>query len=144
MSNIKLGQIANLSFDAIPFLEIPALVTKIAPFGETVQGMVRYPVTVTLSEKPSSVMLGMTSYVKIITEVQNEALAVPIDAIKFDDEGEYVMVFNESSNQQRRVSVESGIIQGDQVVVTGDLTVNQKVVIFVPKPTDSGNPFERD
>ena len=89
-------------------------------------------------------MLGMTSYVKIITEVQNESLAVPIDAIKFDDEGEYVMVFNESSNQQRRVSVESGIIQGDQVVVTGDLTVNQKVVIFVPKPTDSGNPFERD
>ena len=144
VSNIKLGQIANLSFDAIPFLEIPALVTKIAPFGETVQGLVRYPVTVTLSEKPSSVMLGMTSYVKIITEVQNEALAVPIDAIKFDDEGEYVMVFNESSNQQRRVSVESGIIQGDQVVVTGDLTVNQKVVIFVPKPTDSGNPFERD
>ncbi|MDP6770344.1 MAG: hypothetical protein QF704_06575, partial [Anaerolineales bacterium] len=84
---------------------------------------------------------GMTSYVEIVTEVQKEALAVPIDAVQYDDEGEYLMVFNTSSKEQTRVTIESGVIQGDQVVVNGDLLPGQLVVIFTPTPTNSGSPF---
>jgi multidrug efflux pump subunit AcrA (membrane-fusion protein) len=86
-------------------------------------------------------MLGMTSYVKIVIEVQQKVLAVPIDAVQYDDEGEYVMVFNRSSRDQTRVTIESGVIQGDQVVVSGDLRPGQQVVSFTPKPTESGSPF---
>ncbi len=138
---VKIGQTASVTFDALSYVEVPALVTHIAPFGETIQGLVRYPVTVTLSEQADGIMLGMTSYVEIVTEVQKEALAVPIDAVQYDDEGEYLMVFNTSSKEQTRVTIESGVIQGDQVVVNGDLLPGQLVVIFTPTPTNSGSPF---
>ena len=141
VNGIKIGQPASVTFDAMSYIEVDALVTHIAPFGETVQGLVRYPVTVTLSEQSDGVMLGMTSYVQIVTEVLEEELAVPIDAVQYDDEGEYVMLFDTSSQEQTRVTIESGVIQGDQVIVRGDLQPSQQVVIFTPKPTDSGSPF---
>ncbi len=141
VNGIEIGQPAIVTFDAMSYTEVRALVTNIAPFGETVQGLVRYPVTVTLRNQSEGVMLGMTSYVKIVTEVLEEELAVPIDSVKYDDEGEYVMLFDTSSNEQTRVTIESGVIQGDQVIVRGDLQPGQQVVIFTPKPTDSGSPF---
>ena len=83
----------------------------------------------------------MTANVQIVQEVLRDALAVPIDAIQYDDEGEYVMLFNGLGKEQTRVAVKSGVIQGAQVVVIGDLLPRQKVVIFTPKPTESGSPF---
>lgn len=141
VNGIKVGQPASLTFDAMSNIEVSALVTSIAPFGEIVQGLVRYPVTITLNEQVDGLMLGMTSYVKIVIEVQQKVLAVPIDAVQYDDEGEYVMVFNRSSRDQTRVTIESGVIQGDQVVISGDLRPGQQVVSFTPKPTESGSPF---
>ena len=141
VNGIEIGQPAIVTFDAMSYTEVRALVTNIAPFGETVQGLVRYPVTVTLRNQSEGVMLGMTSYVKIVTEVLEEELAVPIDSVQYDDEGEYVMLIDTSSDEQTRVTIESGVIQGDQVIVRGDLQPGQQVVSFTPKPTDSGSPF---
>ena len=136
-----MGQSVKLTFDAIPETEVAGDVTEVAPYGETVQGLVRYPVTVTLRDTKSEILLGMTANVQIVQEVLRDALAVPIDAIQYDDEGEYVMLFNGLGKEQTRVAVKSGVIQGAQVVVIGDLLPRQKVVIFTPKPTESGSPF---
>ncbi len=141
VNGIKVGQSAKLTFDALPESEVPGDVTHVAPYGETVQGLVRYPVTVTLRDTKPEILLGMTANVQIVTEVLEDALAVPIDAIQYDDEGEYVMLFNGLGKDQTRVAVKSGVIQGDQVVVIGELLPGQKVVIFIPKPTESGSPF---
>ena len=141
VSGILLGQPTNLTFDALPSVELAAEVTHVAPYGETVQGLVRYPVTVTLKDKSPDLMLGMTANVQIVTEVLRDALAVPIDAVQYDDEGEYVMALNGLDRDQTRVPVKSGVIQDDQVVVIGELRPGQKVVIFTPKPTESGSPF---
>ena len=141
VNGVKVGQSVKLTFDAIPETEVAGDVTEVAPYGETVQGLVRYPVTVTLRDTKSEILLGMTANVQIVQEVLRDALAVPIDAIQYDDEGEYVMLFNGLGKEQTRVAVKSGVIQGAQVVVIGDLLPRQKVVIFTPKPTESGSPF---
>jgi multidrug efflux pump subunit AcrA (membrane-fusion protein) len=85
----------------------------------------------------------MTAYVQIVTEVLQDALAVPIDAVQYDDEGEYVMLLEFPDRQQTRVAVVSGVIQDDQVVISGELKPGQTVVIFTPQPTESGSPFGR-
>ena len=141
VSGIKVGQSAKLTFDALPESEVAGDVTHVAPYGEIVQGLVRYPVTVSLKDVKPEILLGMTANVHIVTEILQDALAVPIDAIQYDDEGEYVMLFNGLGKDQTRVAVKSGLIQGDQVVVIGELQPRQKVVIFTPKPTESGSPF---
>ena len=138
---ISIGQPAILSFDALPSMELDASVTHVAQYGDIVQGLVRYPVTVTLSENTPNLMLGMTSHVQIVTDVLQDALAVPIDAVQYDDEGEYLMIFNGFSDPHTRVSIESGVIQGEHVVVNGEIEAGQKVILFTPKPTESGSPF---
>ena len=141
VNGIRVGQSVNLTFDALPEAEVDGEVTHVAPYGETVQGLVRYPVTVTLRDAKPEILLGMTANVQIVTEVLRDALAVPIDAVQYDDEGEYVMLFNGLGRDHTRVAVKSGVIQGDQVVVIGELLPREKVVIFTPKPTESGSPF---
>ena len=143
VSGIRVGQPVSLTFDAVSGIEVAGEVTHVAPYGETVQGLVRFPVTVTLKEKGPEMLLGMTAYVQIVTEVLQDALAVPIDAVQYDDEGEYVMLLEFPDRQQTRVAVVSGVIQDDQVVISGELKPGQTVVIFTPQPTESGSPFGR-
>ncbi|MDP7346472.1 MAG: HlyD family efflux transporter periplasmic adaptor subunit, partial [Anaerolineales bacterium] len=141
VNGIRVGQPANLAFDAVFGVEVAGEVTHVAPYGETVQGLVRFPVTVTLKENGPEMLLGMTAYVRIITEVMQDALAVPIDAVQYDDEGEYVMLSGGPGREQTRVAVVSGVIQDEMVVVSGELRAGQRVVIFTPQPTQSGSPF---
>ena len=141
VNGIRVGQPANLTFDAVSGVEVAGEVTHVAPYGETVQGLVRFPVTVTLKENGPEMRLGMTAYARIITEVMQDALAVPIDAVQYDDEGEYVMLSGGPGREQTRVAVVSGVIQDEMVVVSGELRAGQRVVIFTPQPTQSGSPF---
>ncbi len=141
VNGIRVGQPANLTFDAVFGVEVTGEVTHVAPYGETVQGLVRFPVTVTLKENGPEMRLGMTAYARIITEVMQDALAVPIDAVQYDDEGEYVMLSGGPGREQTRVAVVSGVIQDEMVVVSGELRAGQRVVIFTPQPTQSGSPF---
>ncbi|HJO34274.1 MAG TPA: efflux RND transporter periplasmic adaptor subunit [Anaerolineales bacterium] len=141
VNGIRVGQPANLTFDAVSGVEVAGEVTHVAPYGETVQGLVRFPVTVTLKENGPEMLLGMTAYVRIVTEVMHDALAVPIDAVQYDDEGEYVMLSGGPGREQTRVAVVSGVIQDEMVVVSGELRAGQRVVIFTPQPTQSGSPF---
>ena len=141
VNGIRVGQPANLTFDAVFGVEVTGEVTHVAPYGETVQGLVRFPVTVTLKENGPEMRLGMTAYARIITEVMQDALAVPIDAVQYDDEGEYVMLSGGPGREQTRVAVVSGVIQDEMVVVSGELRAGQRVVMFTPQPTQSGSPF---
>jgi multidrug efflux pump subunit AcrA (membrane-fusion protein) len=97
-----------------------------------VQGLVRYTVRVDLDESDPRLFLNMTANAAIVTDVQENALAVPLDAVQFDDEGEYVTRVHPNGATER-VNIISGQTDGDLVFVTGDLTPGDQVQIFVPE-----------
>ena len=141
VTRVKAGQPVEVSFDALPDLTATGTVMEIARFGTTVQGLVRYSTLVKLKEAMQALALGMTGNVKIETEVLKDALAVPVDAVKFDEEGEYVMLKTAGGGEDKRVAIKTGLLQGDQILVTGDLKAGDTVIVYDAKPTESGSPF---
>ena len=90
VSLVSVGDPVTLTVDAWPDLSLAGQVARVETFGETVQGLLRYTVRVDLLESDPRLYLNMTANASIVTAVQEAALAVPLDAIQFDDGGEFV------------------------------------------------------
>jgi len=141
VSRVAVGDPVTLTVDAWPDLSLAGQVAAVETFGETVQGLVRYTVRVDLLESDPRLYLNMTANAQIVTEVREAALAVPLDAIQFDDQGEYVNRVRADGTLER-VNVISGETEGDLVYVTGDLAEGDRVQINAPATgPDNGFPF---
>jgi HlyD family secretion protein len=139
VGQIKVGDLVTVTLDSLPDLSLPGAVSQINPVGSTVQGLVKYTVRVDLTQTDPRVLLGMTANANIITEVTEGALAVPLDAVQLDDQGEFVNRVK-LGGALERVNVVSGEIQDDLVQVTGDLKVGDKVQVVAPQP-QRNSPF---
>jgi HlyD family secretion protein len=141
VTSIGVGDEVAITFDSLPNLNLNGTVQWINPVGETVQGLVRYTVRINLAQTDPSVLLNMTANVNIVTDLQEGALAVPLDAVQLDDAGEYVNRVN-ALGIVERVDVVSGAVQDDYVIVTGSLNPGDQVQLIQPVPTNNGGPFE--
>jgi len=138
--SIKPGNPAQITFSPLPDLVLSGTVMTIEPSGQTVQGLVKYSVRVNLNQPDPRVLLGMTANVNIVTASQANALAVPLDAVQLDTQGEYVNRVN-GPGLIERVPVVSGAVQDTLVIVKGNLKPGDKVQLIKPVPTSSGSPF---
>lgn len=140
VARIALGDEVNITFNSLSDLTLVGQVSNINPVGQTVSGLVRYTVTIDLPTADPRVLLGMTADTAIVTDVEQDALAVPIDAVQSDEQGEFVMRVKGTSGEVERVAVQSGVIQDDLVVVKGSLAVGDAVQIPAREPQNFG-PF---
>ncbi len=140
ITGIQVGDPVQVTFDPLADLTLEGVVAQINPLGEEQQGLVKYTVRVDLTKTDPRVLLGMTANVNIITDVQENALAVPIEAVQLDDAGEYVNRVR-ANGAVERVSVTSGQTQDDLVVVTGALSPGDVVQIPAPQPQQPQGPF---
>jgi len=138
--SIHPGNPAQVTFSPLPNLVLSGTVTSIEPSGQTVQGLVKYSVRVNLNQPDPRVLLGMTANVNIVTASEANALAVPLDAVQLDTQGEYVNRVN-GPGVIERVPVVSGAVQDTLVIVKGNLKPGDKVQLIKPVPTSSGSPF---
>lgn len=139
VGQISLGDPVSITVEALPTLELAGTVGAIQTFGETVQGLVRYNVRVDLAEADPRLYLSMTASAVIVTAVEDDALAVPLDAVQYDGAGEFVNRVGADGGVER-VNVTSGVIDGDWVTVRGDLAPGDTVQL-APPPLPSGGPF---
>lgn len=140
ITGIEVGDTVTITFDSLTDLNLAGTVAWIDPVGQTVQGLVRYTVRINSTETDPRVLLGMTANTNIVTDVQEGALAVPLDAVQLDDQGEFVNRVN-ALGAVERVNVVSGEVQGDFVIISGDLTPGETVQLIEPQPTNTGSPF---
>jgi len=66
-------------------------------------------------------------------------LAVPLDAVQSDNEGEYVERLKGDGTIER-VAVETGEVQGDLIVIRGSLSDGDTVQVPAQQP-ESNSPF---
>lgn len=138
IANVKLGNQAEVTLDAVPDLRLTGSVVSINPVGEVVGGLVKYTVRVELdSVQDAFLPLGSTANVVIKLSDAQAALAVPIVAIQNDSQGEYVWAVRDGAAV--RVDVAGGAIVGDLVVVTGALQEGESLQL-VDKAGDGFNP----
>ena len=138
---IASGNPVTLTLDAVPGLSLNGSVISIEPFGQTVQGLVRYNVRVDLGQTDPRLLLYMTANTIIVTDVQRNALAVPLAAIQYDNQGEFVNRVN-ATGALERINVTSGQTLNDLVVVKGSLKPGDKVVVIAATPAKAASgPF---
>ncbi len=140
VTSVSPGNPAQITFSSLPGLTVSGTVSSIQPLGQTVQGLVKYTVRVELVTTDPRVLLGMTANVNIVTATEANALAVPLDAVQLDKDGEYVNRVN-AAGQVERVPVVSGAVQDTLVLVKGNLQPGDTVQLIKPAPSTGGSPF---
>ena len=142
IANVKLGNQAEVTLDAVPGVVFSGEVTAINPVGENVSGLVKYTVRIDLDQTADEVFMPLGTTVNVVIQVKEAvaSLAVPITAIQNDGQGEYVLVVQADGSTQR-VDVVSGAIVDDQVVVTGELKEGDRIQTARASSFEAPNPF---
>lgn len=128
IANIKDGQPANITFDAISGKTYNGSVVKIVMAGSVSQGVVNYPITVQLTNADASVLPGMTASVDIVTAQAKNVLEVPNRAIHISSGQRTVTVLFQG--QQISVPVTVGLVGTSYTEITGSsLKAGDQVVL---------------
>ncbi len=126
-ANVKLGQKATLSFDALPNLTLAGTVDQIDVVGTVSQGVTTYNVQIGFNTDLNSVKPGMTVNTSIITDIKQDTLYVLNSAIKTQGNSSYVQVLNKDGSVSQmpvqtgiqndtNTEILSGVNEGDNVV----------------------------
>jgi len=138
LPQIKVGQTAQITFDALPGQTYTGHVIEVALAGVTTSGVVNYPVTVVLDQAgaDSPVRAGMTANVAITTEEHDNVLLVPNRAIKTSGRQRVVTVLKDG--KETPVNVTLGLSDNTQSEVTSGLNEGDVVVIQQATTVTSG------
>ena len=130
---VKLGQHANVTFDALTLDDIfDGEIIEIDPASTTIQDVVYYNIKLKLNTVDIRIKPGMSASINIKTAEKNDVLSIPARAIKTEENKKYVEVLQASDNTVKKVYITTGL-EGDEgmIEVLSGLTGNEKVVTFV-------------
>jgi len=82
IGNVKPGQVATVAVDAYANRVFEGIVEKVEPRAVVEQSVTMFPVLVSLSNDEGLLMPGMNGEVTVVVERQENALAVPMDAVR--------------------------------------------------------------
>ena len=136
---LSIGNPVEITLDAIPDTTFEGKVTAINPVGTSVNGLVKYPVTIKFNNEDAPLYFGATTNVTIMVSEPQDKIAVPLSAIQNDSEGEYVLRIVSEGNIER-VAIESFDLIGDLVTVTGNLKVGDLLQLQTPSSQIQAGP----
>lgn len=132
------GMKAAISVDVLPEKAFTGTVRMIEPVGKVSNGVVYYDVEVVLDQADAQIPLNATTQVSIQVGEPVTSLVVPATAVQSDTTGEYVQTVD--NGVTARVDVVSGtILSDDTVIVTGNLTPGQQVVLILSTSTNTSS-----
>ena len=117
-------------------------------YGSSSSSSTTYTVVIDVDNTAGKFMPGMTATISIKAQDKKGVLLVPNEALrfspsfnmeKFNDTG--VWILDKGAMQPRRVSVKMGIIGDNKTEVSGELTENDRVVIWEAVETNISSGF---
>lgn len=146
IGNIKVGQDATFTVDTYTNRTFTAHVSKISQTdtsntwdtngtstsssssSSSSASVIYYYVTLDVDDPDDVLRLGMTARVEINTAEKEDALVVPIAALKTNDNGSYVLRVN-ASGQTEQVPVTTGIYSDEYVEILSGLSEGDRVSV---------------
>lgn len=127
--NVKVGQEALITFDAIENYKFSGKIVSIDPAETEIQGAVYYETTIIFDKVDERIKSGMTANVLIKTETRDNALFVPVSAIRIKDNKKYVQILENKKtinrdvttgikNSEGMIEIVSGLEEGEQVMIS--------------------------
>lgn len=123
VANVKIGQKATLTFDAIENLTITGKVTEVDTVGTTSQGVVSYTLQILLDTQNDKIKDGMSVSAFIIVDSKQDILTVSSSAIKTSNGESYILIPAKGSYDTAKVGNSSGVTlktaPKQQIITTG-------------------------
>lgn len=155
IGNIKVGQDATFTVDTYINQTFTAHVSKISQTdtsntwdtngtstssssSSSSASVIYYYVTLDVDDPDDVLRLGMTARVEINTAEKEDALVVPIAALKTNDNGSYVLRVN-TSGQTEQVPVTTGIYSDEYVEILSGLSEGDSVSVSYNAPSKSSS-----
>ncbi len=92
ITQLKLGQKADITLDSVPNQHISGTVSQIAPLGTTVQNVTTFNVTILLDSPSPLLHASMNANVSIIINEAKNVLTIPSEAVRGNGDRKMVMV----------------------------------------------------
>jgi macrolide-specific efflux system membrane fusion protein len=128
VTQLKGGEKATMTFDAVSGLTIAGSVTAIDTVGTVTQGVVTYNVSVGFDATGTTVRPGMTVTAAIVTNVAPDVLYVPNGAVKTSGNGQYVQVISAVGQAPVRKTVTVGIATDTYTQIVSGVNEGENVV----------------
>ena len=125
--NIKKGQDALLTFDALPHKEVKGTVEYIGNSTTAVSGIQAYKIKIKIDDSSIVLKDGLSVNVDITTQMKNNVLAVPIESVFYHD-GKYYVDVVQSDNTIQRKEVETGISSDDYTEIISGLSEGDTIL----------------
>jgi RND family efflux transporter MFP subunit len=129
VTNIQVGQKAELTFDALPELTLIGTVSEIDSVGVETSNVVTFKVKIIFDEEDARIRPGMGVTGNIIKSQKENVLLVPNGSIKNENGQNYVEVRNLSTGKNDRVDVTIGESNDTNTEITSGLTLGQEIVV---------------
>lgn len=155
IGSVRIGQKATFTVDAYNGKTFTATVSKISQTdldnswntssstsssSSSSAAVIYYSVTLDVDDPEGLLMPSMTARVEIETANKDNALAVPLSALKTDSNGSYVVIVKKDGTTEN-CYVETGIYSDDNVEIVSGLSEGEAVSVAMAKKTstDSNN-----
>lgn len=131
IAKVKVGQEAETVLDSHPELTVPGKVSHIHYESVTVNNVTVYNVEITPNVVPDEFRSGMSATVDIIQNEKKNALTVPIEAVTYEGDAQYVTVKPINPQQQpEKRAVKTGITAEDKIEITEGLAPEDTILVF--------------
>ncbi|HPS21232.1 MAG TPA: efflux RND transporter periplasmic adaptor subunit [Candidatus Paceibacterota bacterium] len=101
IAQIKTGQKATLTFDAISDLTISGEVVEVDSVGTVSSGVVNYDVKINFDTQDERIKPGMSVTASVIIDTAQDVLVVPTSAVKTKNNISYVEIFSEALTEPK-------------------------------------------
>lgn len=124
---VKAGQKAMVSIDALPNKTFAATVLSVNTNGEVNSGVTTYVTTLALEKTQEPIYPNMAATAHIITQLRDNTIVIPSSAIQSAAESDVVYVIKDG--KQTPVEVEVGISNGTRTEILSGITQGDEVVV---------------
>jgi HlyD family secretion protein len=138
VNNVKAGQPATITFDAIPNKTYNGKVIRADLAGTVGQNSVTFDVTVELTNADTNVKAGMAANVTIVTNKVENALLVPSTAIFTDNNGQQY-VYLVQNGTLTTVAVTVGAVSDTTTQIAGDTLKEGDTIVLSFASTSSSS-----
>ena len=137
---IKVGQQATITFDALTNKSFTGKVEGINTTGVVSSGVTTYPAVIVLDESEGDILPNMSATANIITKIDNNVLLVPSAAVQTTGTTSTVKVL--INGQVTTIPVEIGDSSDSQTVITSGLSEGETVITGSASTSNSStSPF---
>ncbi len=131
IAKVNTGQNVDITLTAYPNRTFKGNVISIEPSSTIIQNVVNYGVTISINNAPSSIKLGMSANVNIVTAQASNTLLIPNSALVYTTSGKPLVILDSNGKYIKKpiqtgisniyfTQVTSGLQRGDKIVVNGN------------------------